>query len=453
MQELTLVGVHEDGEHLILDGPDGQRFVVRVDESLRVAVRRDRARLGQLQIQADGRLRPREIQARIRAGQTAEEVAQAAGIPVEHVRRYEGPVLAEREFVVRQARAVRVRRPGAGMVGNAASAPTLEELVHQRLTAREVDDGASVWDAWRSEDGSWTVALTFTTANRQRQARWTYDVQLRHVSPLEDEARWLTEDEPAEPAASAATQRRLATVRAGRGRERTETAHGADGDPQQDRVYDVEADGGVRMVEGDRSPAVAAPAATVDLLDSLRERRGRRHRITLPDDDGGPPRPERIPERLAERVVVDRHEAAGDERPARVAERRDEQLDAALQGLRARAEHQGTPPAAHPPRSRPELAVDAELLVLPDTQEALTAAARGTDRATPPVKAPAAKQASTAKQGSTAKQAPAGKQPPAADPAPVDEPEAEAGRVPPSRRARRASVPSWDDIVFGSRRE
>jgi len=448
MQELTLVGVHEDGEHLILDGPDGQRFVVRVDESLRVAVRRDRARLGQLQIQADGRLRPREIQARIRAGQTAEEVAQAAGIPVEHVRRYEGPVLAEREFVARQARSVRVRRPGAGMVGNAASAPTLEEVVHQRLTAREVDDSASVWDAWRSEDGSWTVALTFTTANRQRQARWTYDVQLRHVTPLEDEARWLTEDEPAESGGSASTQRRLATVRAGRGRDRAETAHVPDGD-QQDRVYDVEADGGVRMVEGDRSPAVASPAATVDLLDSLRERRGRRHRITLPDDDGGPPRTERAPERpperqaerLPERVAADRHEAAGDERPARVAERRDEQLDAALQGLRARAEHQGTPPAAHPPRSRPELAVDAELLVLPDTQEALTAAGRGADRAAPPVKQPSVKQPAAAKQ------------PPATDPASADEPDAEAGRVPPSRRARRASVPSWDDIVFGSRRE
>lgn len=451
MQELTLVGVHEDGEHLILDGPDGQRFVVRVDESLRVAVRRDRARLGQLQIQADGRLRPREIQARIRAGQTAEEVAQAAGIPVEHVRRYEGPVLAEREFVVRQARSVRVRRPGAGMVGNAASAPTLEELVHHRLTAREVDDSASVWDAWRAEDGSWTVTLTFTTANRQRQARWTYDVQLRHVTPLEDEARWLTEDEPAEPGGSAATQRRLATVRAGRGR--TETAHDPDGD-QQDRVYDVEADGGVRMVEGDRSPAVAAPAATVDLLDSLRERRGQRHRITLPDDDGGPPRPERVPERLPERVAVDRHDTAGDERPARVAERRDEQLDAALQGLRARAEHQGTPPAAHPPRSRPELAVDAELLVLPDTQEALNAAARGADRATAPGKQPpAVKQSPAAKQSPAVKQSPAAKQAPAAEPAPVDEPDVEAGRVPPSRRARRASVPSWDDIVFGSRRE
>ncbi len=133
MHELTLVGVHEDGDHLILAGPDGEQFQLMVDESLRAAVRRDRARLGQLQLQ-DGRLRPRDIQARIRAGQSAEEIAEAGGVPVEHVRRYEGPVLAEREFVARQARAVRIRRPG----GSAGGSPTLGDLVTERLAAREV---------------------------------------------------------------------------------------------------------------------------------------------------------------------------------------------------------------------------------------------------------------------------------------------------------------------------
>jgi Protein of unknown function (DUF3071) len=89
MQDLTLVGVHDDGEHLVLTGPDGQKYRILVDDPLRAAVRRDRARLGQLQIELDGRLRPRDIQARIRAGQTAEEVAESSGLPVEHVRRYE----------------------------------------------------------------------------------------------------------------------------------------------------------------------------------------------------------------------------------------------------------------------------------------------------------------------------------------------------------------------------
>src|SRR3712207_3118540 len=114
MDDLTLVGVHDDGEHLLLVDGAGMRHRLKVDEALRAAVRRDRARLGQLQIEMEGRLRPRDIQARIRAGETAEQVAAAAGVPVEHVRRYEGPVLAEREFVARQAREVRVRRATGG---------------------------------------------------------------------------------------------------------------------------------------------------------------------------------------------------------------------------------------------------------------------------------------------------------------------------------------------------
>src|SRR5690606_11770219 len=102
MLELELVGLHSDGEHLTLAGPDGQRYRLLVDDALRAAVRRDRPQLEQ--IRANGGLRPKEIQARIRAGASAQEVAEAAGLPVEHVQRYEGPVLAERAWVVEQAR-------------------------------------------------------------------------------------------------------------------------------------------------------------------------------------------------------------------------------------------------------------------------------------------------------------------------------------------------------------
>ena len=46
------------------------------------------------------------------------EVADSAGLPIERVRRYEGPVLAEREHIAEQARGTRVGRetgaPGDG---------------------------------------------------------------------------------------------------------------------------------------------------------------------------------------------------------------------------------------------------------------------------------------------------------------------------------------------------
>ena len=191
MQDLTLVGVHDDGEHLVLAGAEGQRFRVRVDEPLRAAVRRDRPRLGQLQIEQDGRLRPRDIQARIRSGESAEQIAADSGVAIEHIRRYEGPVLAEREFVVRQARAVRLR----GVSRLDGTVPTLGELVTERLAVREVEHGEGSWDAWRTEDGTWIVTLAFTAGTRQRQAQWAYNAQLRHVTAQDDEARWLTENE------------------------------------------------------------------------------------------------------------------------------------------------------------------------------------------------------------------------------------------------------------------
>jgi hypothetical protein len=116
MHDLRLVGVHDDGEHLVLGDAEGQRFLLSVDEALRAAVRRDRAHLGQLQIEMGGGLRPREVQARVRAGATAEDVAAACGWPLDRVRRYEGPVLAERAHVADLAREVTLRRRGSEQV-------------------------------------------------------------------------------------------------------------------------------------------------------------------------------------------------------------------------------------------------------------------------------------------------------------------------------------------------
>src|SRR5690625_201485 len=99
MVELELVGIHDDGEHLVVKDPENTTYTLPITEALRAAVRRDRAQLEQLRA---GDIRPREIQALIRAGSSAEDVAEQAGVSVEQVRRYEGPVLAEREFAARR---------------------------------------------------------------------------------------------------------------------------------------------------------------------------------------------------------------------------------------------------------------------------------------------------------------------------------------------------------------
>jgi hypothetical protein len=137
MAELELEGLHADGEHLVLAGPDGTRHRLRVDDALRAAVRRDRPQLEQLR--SPEQVRPREIQALIRGGATAEEIARESGLPVDRVRRYEGPVLAEREYVAEQARAV--------PIGRESGAPRLGDLVVDRLAARGVGPEGLEWTA------------------------------------------------------------------------------------------------------------------------------------------------------------------------------------------------------------------------------------------------------------------------------------------------------------------
>ena len=141
MGELELVGLHEDGEHLVLSAADGQKYRLRIDEALRAAVRRDRPQLEQLRVEQAGGLPPREIQARIRAGATAEVLAEETGLPIEHVRRFEGAVVDERAFVAGQARGTRI--------GREPSAPSLGDLVTDRLGARGVDLETLAWDTYR----------------------------------------------------------------------------------------------------------------------------------------------------------------------------------------------------------------------------------------------------------------------------------------------------------------
>ncbi|MGW7543634.1 septation protein SepH [Streptomyces sp. NPDC054770] len=185
MPELRVVAVSNDGTRLVLKAADSTEYTLPIDERLRAAVRGDRPRLGQIEIEVESHLRPRDIQARIRAGATAEEVAQLAGIPVDRVRRFEGPVLAERAFMAERARKTPVRRPGEN------SGPLLGEAVQERLVLRGADKDTVQWDSWRRDDGTWEVLLVYLVAGEPHSASWTYDPPRRLVQAVDDEARSL----------------------------------------------------------------------------------------------------------------------------------------------------------------------------------------------------------------------------------------------------------------------
>lgn len=261
MAELELVGLHEDGEHLVLAAADGQRYLLPIDDPLRAAVRRDRPQLEQIRAERSGAPSPREIQSRVRAGQSAEQIAEESGLAVEHVRRFEGPVVAEREYLAQQARGTRV--------GRDAGAPELGDLVVDRLAARGVDADTIVWDAYRLPGQEWTVLVRFALDDDQREARWSFDPAARSVHAEEDEARWLSETEIADGPLS--RRRHLSAVR--------------------DVTFEVDAGDSVRpvlaAVDGPaETPVDPEPAdPTQDLLDDLRARRGQRQALDVEEED------------------------------------------------------------------------------------------------------------------------------------------------------------------------
>jgi hypothetical protein len=185
MQELRLVAVSEDGSYavLVVPGRSG-RFALPIDERLRTVARGQFSRLAQYEIEVESPLRPKEIQDRIRAGETAEDIADAAGLPVERIRRFEGPVLAEREFRAKEAQQATVR-------GQAGPGPRLGEIVAERLADIGATADEAEWDSRKRHDGSWQVQLAYTLAGRMHLAEWVYDPRSRHVTPEDDEAMRL----------------------------------------------------------------------------------------------------------------------------------------------------------------------------------------------------------------------------------------------------------------------
>ncbi len=183
------LGLTGDGASLLVAMDDEEQIVVPVDERLTAALRGDRPRLGQLEIDMESQLRPREIQARVRAGEAVESVAQAAGVPVERIEPFAAPVLAERAHLVGMAIAGTVRRRG-----EAASVRGLRATVATRLLQRGIDIDAVDWDAWKRPDGRWVVQATYESGSSHHVAAFLFDLAGRFSVADNDEARWLIDE-------------------------------------------------------------------------------------------------------------------------------------------------------------------------------------------------------------------------------------------------------------------
>lgn len=270
MQELKVIGV-ESGA-LLLSGDGGTQYRVAVDDVLQARMRQATPDAG------EGRkLAPKDIQAQIRAGLSAEDVAALTGADIDFVRRFEGPVIAEREYVIQSALAVPVR--SAGEVDPLAPKESFGEVIRGRL----VDLGAleERWASWKEQGGGWIVKLTFTANEIDHDARWSYDPRRNNLSPLNSEAETLSRvgDLPTEliPRLRAVPLEDTAPIE----EPARFDSDAFDIEPQALQPRDEEP-------EAPAEPAAAKPSGTASLLEALRRRRGEREAAPTAAEESAP---------------------------------------------------------------------------------------------------------------------------------------------------------------------
>jgi hypothetical protein len=190
MRQLEVVAVSDDGTFVLLAGSETAKrptHQLRIDDRLTAAIRGDFTDAEP----RESELSPKEIQARLRAGDTVEDVAKAAGVALTRVQRYAGPVISERDRVVEQAREAKLHR-GRGIEAMTA----LGTLVDQRLPATTgFRWDSAVWDARRREDGNWIVTLTYH-ARGSRSAQWLWQPATRELTSLNALGTRLGADDP-----------------------------------------------------------------------------------------------------------------------------------------------------------------------------------------------------------------------------------------------------------------
>ena len=190
MSELRLTGKNPEGTHITLTNGTGDEFTVRISDTLRATV--NQPRLTAVVASDDEQVMSvKEIQRRLRAGETMDAIARDGRISVEKVERFAGPILQERVYILDQAFAVVLRKESA------RDQETFRDVVIARLAPMGVDSESLSWNTWRSEDGTWTIDLSYPNRDGYGSATWNFDLNRRSVNATNENARWMLGQEPA----------------------------------------------------------------------------------------------------------------------------------------------------------------------------------------------------------------------------------------------------------------
>ncbi len=183
MLELRLIGVHDDGENLVLESADGTRFLLPIDANLRTSITKARRIQPARGLGAKGTFGPRDIQTRFRQGASVEEIAEESGWEPERVRRYEWPIVAERAHIIRAAQSVKIGRRSSAS-GTAQIPVTLSARIEEVSERYGFEDATQDWATRQQENGQWRVEVDIALKDSVRQnlpaqvvfpARWVYN--------------------------------------------------------------------------------------------------------------------------------------------------------------------------------------------------------------------------------------------------------------------------------------
>jgi hypothetical protein len=296
MRELNVTGVDEGV--IVAADSDGVEYRIAVDEITVARLKRP------VTVSSLLRVSPRDIQSQLRAGLTREEVADLTGASLDEVARFEGPVLAELEYIINSALALPASSEDS--FGDDRSVTVGARVRTQIENASGTDER---WASWRNPAGEWHVKCSFLVAGVAHEGRWTFEPKHHQLTPLNDEAANLMANQ-------AFTSGLIPRLRAVDGKQRGKTgptprlretalvpdngaalpeaANAADSVTAEAVVPSIHAAAvGVDSSHADESaipaatiPAVAdisetvaesAPTPTADLMAALRKRRSENH--------------------------------------------------------------------------------------------------------------------------------------------------------------------------------
>lgn len=182
MEELRLV--RRDDQSLIVATDTGKEYSLTVDEAV-LAELRQLSKLIERGERDIGRVNPREVQSLVRAGKSRAEIAEITGLEESDIERYEEPVLAERRYMLELAHAIAVRTSPED-----EDAQQFGTVIAERLIGLGAEDAK--WASWRDEEAGWMISLEFTSRAVEHRAVWAFEHRKRVLSPVNSEAETLS---------------------------------------------------------------------------------------------------------------------------------------------------------------------------------------------------------------------------------------------------------------------